>query len=202
MAKMSKKERESSIRFSKIKSWFKKKGFDVSSVKKSQNTYSSNERIRKDILKQLGIDAKISKFGKLFYDKAQFSEKLKESYSIKEGKELADNLQSAFGRTFNTKSTAKTQATTNNQTSATVKDPIVPYTVLKKLPRAREEDEDGYPMIYNFYSALGLDINNAESETVRKSDIESIDDAEIRNWALRAFQDEYTEDIAEANKED
>ena len=48
MAKMSKKERESSIRFSRIKGWFKKKGFDVSNVEKSQKTYSSNERIRKD----------------------------------------------------------------------------------------------------------------------------------------------------------
>lgn len=196
MAKMSKKERESSIRFSRIKGWFKKKGFDVSNVKKSQKTYSSNERIRKDILKQLGIDAKISKIGKLFYDKLQFSQKLKETFDLKKAEETANQLQSAFGRTFNTK--ADESAKYDNYEDDTSQDNGVSYETFNNLPGAREEDKDGYPIIYNFYKALdeaigseyeeGISIHDADTLYVTRDMVEKIKDAKIRTWAMQAFE--------------
>ena len=180
MAKMSKKERESSTRFSKIKSWFKKKGFDVSNVKKSQKTYSSNERIRQDIFKQLGIDAKISKFGKLFYDKIQFSKKLKEDIELKETNELVNKLQSIFGNSYNVSS--------NKQADDTTQDKGISYETFRNLKGARDTASSGYDMIYEFYNEIGEDINNAYDIRVTREMIESIEDEEIRKWALQAFE--------------
>ena len=179
MAKMSKKERESSTRFSKIKSWFKKKGFDVSNVKKSQKTYSSNERIRQDILKQLGIDAKISKIGKLFYDKIQFSSKLKEDIELKETNELVNKLQSIFGNSYNVSS--------NKQSDSSTQDKGINYETFRNLAGARDTTSSGYDIIYEFYNEIGEDINNAYDIRVTREMIENIEDEEIRKWALQAF---------------
>lgn len=181
MAKMSKKERESSIRFSRIKGWFKKKGFDVSNVEKSQKTYSSNERIRKDILKQLGIDAKISKIGKLFYDKLQFSERLKEDIELKEANELANKLKSILGNSYNVSS--------NKQEDATAQDKGISYETFKNLPGTRDITSSGYDMIYEFYNAIGEDINNAQNIRVTREMVENIEDDEIKKWAEQAFEE-------------
>ena len=181
MAKMSKKERESSIRFSKIKSWFKKKGFDVSNVKKSQKTYSSNERIRQDIFKQLGIDAKISKIGKLFYDKIQFSKRLKEDVELKEANELVNQLKSILGNSYNVSS--------NKQADETTQDKGISYETFKNLSGARDTASGGYDMIYEFYNEIGEDINNAQNIRVTREMVENIEDDEIRKWAEQAFEE-------------
>ena len=198
MAKMSKKERESSIRFSRIKGWFKKKGFDVSNVEKSQKTYSSNERIRKDILKQLGIDAKISKIGKLFYNKLQFSEKLKEDIGLKKAKDLSNQLQSVLERNFTTNADAASQNDNNSQDTSSQKDDEKYYNDFKNLDGYDKEDREGYPRIYEFYEALdnalgseyedGIHIQDGDYIKVTKEMVEKIQNATIRNWALQAFE--------------
>ena len=180
MVKKSKKERESSIRFSRIKSWFKKKGFDVSNVKKSQKTYSSSKRIRQDILKQLGIDAKISKIGKLFYNKGQFSERLKEDIELKEANELANKLKSILGNSYNVSS--------NKQTDDTAQGKGISYETFKNLSGARDTASGGYDMIYEFYNEIGEDINKAQNIKIKREMVENIEDEEIRKWAEQAFE--------------
>ena len=178
MAK-TKKERRMSKRFSRIKKELKKQGIDVSKVKKSQKTHSSIEDIRKDILSQIG------KYNK------------KETFDLKKAEETANQLQSAFGRTFNTKADDTSQDDGVSYEDDTSQDDGVSYETFNNLPRARKEDADGYPIIYNFYEALddaigseyeeGISINDADTLYVTRDMVEKIKDTKIRKWALQAF---------------
>lgn len=173
-----KKERRMSKKFSMIKKELKRQGLDVSKVKKSQKTYSSIEDIRKDILSQIGMNNK------------------KETFDLKKAEETANQLQSAFGRTFNTK--ADTTAQYDGHEDDTSQDDVISYETFNNLPGAREEDEDGYPIIYNFYEALddaigseyeeGISIHDADTFYVTRDMVEKIKDAKIRTWALQAFE--------------
>ena len=177
MAK-TKKERRMSKRFSRIKKELKKQCLDVSKVKKSKKTYSSIEDIRKDILSQIG------KYNK------------KETFDLKKAEETANQLQSVFGRTFNTK--ADDTSKYDNYEDDTSQDDGVSYETFNNLPGAREEDEDGYPIIYNFYETLddtigseyeeGISIHDADTLYVTRDMVEKIKDTKIRTWALQAFE--------------
>ena len=116
---------------------------------------------------------------------------------MKKAEETANQLQSVFGRTFNTK--ADESAKYDNNEDDTSQDKGISYETFNNLPGAREEDKDGYPMIYNFYEALddaigseygeGISIHDADTFYVTRDMVEKIKDARIRTWAMQAFEE-------------
>ena len=184
MKKMTKKERESSKKFSRIKHEFKKLGFDVSNVKKSHKTYSNTNRIRKDILSQLGIETTIGRNKKLLYDKEAYNNKLNTDIRKNDDYKTANELQSIFGNQYNVSSDDEDNETTYVDDDGEVE--YFTYEDFANLDGARD-DFGEYGMIVEFYSELGESIANADTIYITREQIDSIENDRLRKWAQQVY---------------